>query len=475
MTASSAAQRSEWTERARLPVDVEVALRRQPLPGRFPRMAQRAQTLIDAQNVLELEPLNFLGGTESDLASDPAFYVQPPPLDEGDDGLPGPGPAESIRDQLLQHARPLKLFFSGHVGSGKSTQINKLAADKQLQDAFSIILLRIEGGQAPFLDAAQLLFLIAGVIFQFGLDQKLLTENAKWKRILLELDTQIYGPTGTVAKDGALAAEFNLLLVKLRADLKVNEHSRRQFRELGETKQNLLIDLLKALTLDIENSLVAQSRHHSLLLLIDDLDKVRTPEQQKDIFNTNLSSLLALPFRVLLTVPTGVVFGPNRVEVRRALEHLYPLRVLVKAPQSYDPERAFIPDSDTFFSKALHQRVEPGLFEDEAVRLATIYSGGVLRDFFRLLHTAVRVARNNGLDVVDRRALRAAIRDERRRESAGLLAPDYAALLAIHQTHAMAKDEDRRYLDESRVLECYNDKTWYEVSPLLWKLLEPQD
>jgi hypothetical protein len=39
----------------------------------------------------------------------------------------------------------------------------------------------------------------------------------------------------------------------------------------------------------------------------------------------------------------------------------------------------------------------------------------------------------------------------------------------------MAKDEDRRYLDESRVLECYNDKTWYEVSPLLWKLLEPQD
>ena len=33
-----------------------------------------------------------------------------------------------------------------------------------------------------------------------------------------------------------------------------------------------------------------------------------------------LGLLLSLPFRALYTVPTGVVFGPNRAEVRRALE-----------------------------------------------------------------------------------------------------------------------------------------------------------
>ena len=437
-------------------------------------MADRAQTLDEVFDVLDLQPLEF-GGEIKSPASDPAFYVEPPPRDEGDDGLPGPRLAESINNQLLRQTRPAKLFLSGHVGSGKSTQINKLAADAKLKEAFSILLLRIEAESVPFLDATQLLFLIAGVIFQFGLEENLLTDNAKWKRILFDLNTRIYGQKGIEMKAGALAVEFNVLFLKLRQDLQLNEHSRQQFRELGETQQNLLVDLLTTLTLDIETSLVAQNRHHSLLLLIDDLDKVRGPEQQKDIFNTNLGLLLALPFRVLYTVPTGVVFGPNRVEVRRALEHLYPVRVLEKAPRSYNPERAFIPGSDAFFRRALDQRVEPRLFEEEAVRLATIYSGGVLRDFFRLLYTAVSIARTNSLEVVDGRALRAAIRDERLRESRGLLAPDYAALLAIHETHAMGTDADRRYLDESRVLECYNDQTWYEVSPLLWKLLEPQD
>lgn len=106
------------------------------------------------------------------------------------------------------------------------------------------------------------------------------------------------------------------------------------------------------------------------------------------------------------------------------------------------------------------------------MRLAVIYSGGVLREFFRLLRSALGIARRNGLDVVDERALRATVRDERRRDTIGLYATDYQALRAIHTTHEMASDAERRYLDEARVLECYNDKTWYEVNPLLWKVIQ---
>lgn len=434
-------------------------------------MAQRAQSLADVQDVLELEPLDFLGGG-SKPASDPAFYVEPPPRDDEGDGLPGLGPAERFRDHLLGQRQNAKLFLSGHVGSGKSTQINRLAADDALRGAFSVVLLRIDAGLVAFLDAPQLLFLMAGALFDFGAREKLLTEDARWKASLRDLDARLFGDSGVVVKEGALSVEFNAFFLKLREDLKLSEHRRRQFRELGETQQSLLLDLLKALTLDIETSLVKQGRHHSLLLLVDDLDKVRGPEQQKDIFVTNLDLLYTVPFRALYTVPTGVVFGPSRAAVRRQIEHLYPVRVLDKSPEGFDPEKAFIPGSDAFFRHALDQRVEPRLFEDDAVKLAAIYSGGVLREFFRLLRSAVSIARHNKLDIVDPRAVRAAVRDERRRETMGLYASDYEALLAIHRTHEMAKEEDRRYLDEARVLECYNDRTWYEANPLLWKVLE---
>jgi len=432
----------------------------------------RAQTLDEALNLLDVVPLDFLGAPQSP-ASNPEFYTELPPLDHEE--LPGSGPAERLRRSLLGRRSQMKVFLAGHVGSGKSTQINRLAADPAIQDAFTVILLRLEPQLAPFLDTGQLLFLIAGEIFKLGVEKGLLSEDERWKKILHELDAKLYGDAGIVAREGSLSAEYNLLFVKVRQELQLSEHRRRQFRQLGETQQTLFIDLLNALTLDIETRLTEQGSHRSLLVLIDDLDKVRGVEQQKDIFDTNFAALQQLPFRVLYTVPTGVALGPNRQELRRTIEHLYPVRVLDKAPLGFEPEKAFIPGSDAFFRSALHHRVEPGIIDDEAIRMAAIYSGGVLRDFFRLLRSAADLAQYHQLDQVDARALRAAVRDARLRESAGLLRPDMQALLAVHEHHDLEREEDRRYLDEGRVLECYNDRVWYEVNPLLWSIIRPRD
>lgn len=433
--------------------------------------AKLAKTLDEALDVLDVVPLDFTGKPSSP-GSDPAFYTELPPPDHAD--LPGAGLAERLRRSLLGRSSP-KVFLAGHVGSGKSTQINLLATDARLQEAFSVIPLRLEPHLAPFLDAAQLLFLMAGAIFGFGSRQDLLKEGARWERILLDLDTRLNGDAGIIAREGKLTAQFDLFFVKIGGELQLSERRRKQFRELGETQETLFLDLLSALTLDIEETLVARGSHRSVLVLIDDLDKVSRAEQQKNIYDTNLGALLRVPFGVLYTVPTGVALGSSRPELRRTIEHLYPIRVLDKAPHGYEPERAFIPGSDVFFRDMLHHRVEPGLFDEEAIRLAAIHAGGVFREYFRLLRSAADLAQYHKLDRVDGRVLRAAVRDARLRESAGLLLPDMTALLTIHEKHALGGDEQRRYLDEGRVLECYNDQVWYEVNPLLWPVIRPRE
>ena len=438
-------------------------------------MTRRAATLDETLDVLELLPLDF-GGTDSgqprDPAADPAFYVEPPAEGANEDALPAPSLAETLAGRLLGPRHGTCLFLSGHVGSGKSTQLSKLAANPGVRDAFSVVPLRIEAEYVAVLDTPLLLLLLSGAIHDFGHTQGLLSNGAAWRSILLDFNARVLGESSPV---GGTSIEVNALIFKLRQELKFSEHRRRLLREVGETQHSLLVALLRSLTEDVATALVKRGSGRSLLLLVDDLDKVRSLPQQKELFDQNLSFLLNVPFHVLYTLPTGVVFGPNRVDVRRSLEHLYPMRVLDKSPKSFDPERAFLPGSDGFFRQAVDRRVEPRLFDDAAVRLAAIYSGGVLREFFRLLRTAVRLALHNKLDTVSAQAVRGAVRDERRRESLGLLTPDYGALRAIHETHGLATDEDRRYLDEGRVLECYNDKTWYEVTPLLWKLLEPRE
>jgi len=441
--------------------------------GNLAAMPVLAATLRDALEVLELQPIEFLVTTGTSRASDPSYYVEPPPQEDVGGGLPEPTIAKHLGDELLSRAQHTKIFLSGHVGSGKSTQVNRLAADPRLRDAFSIVILRIEAEHQAFLDAAQLLFLMVCAIHDFGHRERLLSSGQGWKKKLEELDACIYGGKGVVAKGGNIDVEVDLLFVKLKQELAFEETRRNQFRDLGETLRTLLIDVIKALLVDIETCLAKQGRHHSPLLLVDDLDKVRGPEQQSDIFDKNLELLKKLPLRVLFTVPTGVVFGPSRADLRSAIAHLYPIRVVGKSPDGFDVEKAFIPGSDAFFREVLDHRVEAKLYTDEAVRLAAIYAGGVLREFFRLLRSATMLARHHELDVVDERAVRGAVRTERRRETMGLLLSDYATLLEVHRTHGLPKDEDRRYLDEGRVLECYNDKTWYEANPLLWKVLEP--
>jgi hypothetical protein len=430
-------------------------------------MAKRAETLDDVLDVLELTPLEPIRTEKSEAASDPSFYVDLP--DEGDGGTLSI--AESLADQLLTRRRDTVRFLSGHIGSGKSTQLNRLAADPKIQSAFSVILYRIESDHVAHLDSAQLLFLMASEIFRFGHEEGFLSQDGRWRKVLAELDTRLLGPTGVQAREGLVELQYDLVFLRLRQELKLSEQRRRQFREIGETNQTILLDLLKELTLDVERSVVKHGSGRTLLFIVDDLDKVRTVAQQEEIYQKNISLLLNVPFHALYTVPTGVVFGESRVVMRQSLDHVYPVRVLDKAPRSFDPEKAFIPGSDAFFREVIDRRADPALFDDDAVRLAAVYSGGVLRDFFRLMGSAVFRARKKKLPAVNAEAMHAAIRDERRRETMGLLAPDYEALRGIHETHALARPEDRRYLDEARVLEQFNDKTWYEVNPLLWKVL----
>src|SRR5262249_39256319 len=157
----------------------------------------------------------------------------------------------------------------------------------------------------------------------------------------------------------------------------------------------------------------------------DDLDKVRGPDEQKDIFEKNLNALLAPPLRALFTLPTGVSFGGSRADVRRRAVHLYPLRVLKRAPGTFDPGLTYVPDCFDFFRDLLHHRIAPGLFDEEALRLGIIYSCGVVRDLFHLLKEGIVFAQYNGFDRVDAISMRAAIREVRFNESAGLYTPDF--------------------------------------------------
>lgn len=434
----------------------------------------RAQTLDQARKLLDPRPLDFRheGATQGDrTASDPEFYTEPPAQKKGNRNLPSP--VENIRQRLLTGSDDTKMFLCGHVGSGKSTELNRLAAHREITSEFSVVMLRFEEQEWATLDSSQILFRIVGAIhsqFKHLLQKK--KDNGDLQKALRELNDRLFEVTGLRATEGSIGVEFDLVVLKVKQELKLSEKARRVFRDFGETQQTLLQDVLREIVNAVENALAATVDPPRLLVLADDMDKVRGVEQQKEMFDKNLAALTSPHLRIVYTLPTGVYFGENRADVRRNVEYLYPVRVFNKASGSLKPEDACTPERLGFFETLVHHRVNEALIAPEAIRLAAIYAGGVLRDFFHLLREGIRLARYNHLDVLDEELMRYAIDDARLRESAGLYAPDYEALAFVHRTNELRTVEDRRYLDSSRVLECYNGSVWFETTPLLWQLLE---
>lgn len=434
----------------------------------------RASNLGEALRILDPRPLNFSEDNPqgNNVASNRAFYTEPP-KPQGSDGFKLPGPTEDIRRKLLRSTRETKLFLSGHIGSGKSTELSRLAIQDEIQRKFSVVTFRFEEHEWATIDSTQVIFRVAASLFQ-KFKGKISGKKA-WQSKIESLNKSIFHPMGMglEAKEGALDVEFDLLILKLKQNLKFSEKTRQQFREFGETQRSVLQDFVQALVDDIEEALSREEdAPGDLLVIVDDLDKARNPEQQKELFETNLNALLALPLRVVFTLPTGVLFGGSQTDIRANVSHLYPVRVLNKAPQTFKPEDAFTNERLGFFKKLLEHRVNPGLVTDQALELAVIHSGGVLREFFRLLKEGANLAVYNDMDKLDKLAMSHAIQQVRLAESIGLYAADYEVLAQIHRSNELPGVEDRRYLDLARVIECYNGAVWFDVNPLLWPLLE---
>src|SRR4051794_25390899 len=101
----------------------------------------KASTLAQATAVLHPRPLYFSDPHPpgEKAASDPAFYA-PLPDNKGRDGFKLPAPIERIKKRLLSGTRETKLFLSGHVGSGKSTELSRLRIDPEIQKRMGDVL-----------------------------------------------------------------------------------------------------------------------------------------------------------------------------------------------------------------------------------------------------------------------------------------------------------------------------------------------
>lgn len=375
-----------------------------------------------------------------------------------------------IRDALPGTHRTI--LFSGHVGSGKTTELRWLK--RQLQErkedrAFHV--LWVDAIEYLDINSVQLPeFLIA--LFNAILDDELLRPmlgaSAAARRVWRNLRDWLKG----IGLE--FEAEIPVKGVKLKARLKTEFGLQKRMRETLRERITELMGDMKQLLSELRAGLARQDVD-DLVIIADNLEKIVLAELDHEsarnthdlFFIEQLPVVQRLDAHLVLTVPVSLHFTHARLRqvFMNPTVKVLPM-VPVHLPRNQDaPHEAGV----DILKDLLRARVDvTELFaDDDAFTHAVRQSGGVIRDLFRIVIESL--SRKPAMKLT-REDVENGIKD---------IVSSYERMLQgkayLPQLHAIARDssfpvdfpeEARNTLLHSMVVLEYNGETWYDVHPL---------
>jgi hypothetical protein len=388
-----------------------------------------------------------------------------------------------------QDNRFAKIAFSGHRGSGKSTELFRL--EHELKDRFTSLHIVAEDGLRRDYDYTYFFLWLAEELARrfesegLPLDAELFQDVAEWfaKVTLVELEK--------VKKEVALEAEASAegkaglywfsvkLLARLKSMVLGSIERRTEIRQRLQSRSSELIDRVNLLLDDARRVLKDANRPANLLIVVDNLDRLE-PEAIEPLFFRNGDFLKMPRAHLVYTVPIATVVAPNRISIVFEQNFTFPM---VKVRDANGKR----------FSKgiaALANLMEHRADLDEVftsrkvVRDLAELSGGSVRDLMRLVQYASRSALSDDKPRIDKSSIDDAARGfqqefERMLIPGSVYYPLLARIhLAKHDALEVTGEIDpasvqayREFFSElllnGSVLEYNGGENWYDVHPLI--------
>jgi len=371
----------------------------------------------------------------------------------------------------------VKVLFYGHRGSGKSTELNKLAdrLAKNYGNRYETITVNVNR-YAGTLVYQDVLMTIAFALFNRAVELEavgkapvqVVQEALDSVRIFIQ--DQLYGKASLKVpqlQSTEVSATLKTLVTELEAKYTLSTITRTTLQEFID--QNL--DELRN-QIDLIAGLILQRTQRRVLFAVEGTDRP-DPERALRIFRDHTYALTC--FRLasaIYTFPIELVYAPEFGQMKDAfgVRHALPnFKVKTKADDNQAPQ------PDTQGLECLRQivlsRMEAHLIEPTALTILTEASGGAVRFLVRMVRTAAAnaLARNETEQIKPQDA-QVAIIEELRDFIRSLRSEHYPVLWQRSQDNTLDGDEiHQTLLHMSALLEYSNGGApWCDVHPIIF-------
>ena len=389
-----------------------------------------------------------------------------------------------LRDRVLYEDQVTQTFFiAGQSGTGKTTALNFLV-DDELNEHFAVRFIRGKDLFDPSdIDIIDLLLMLAFCLVRgSSLEEHYYKSLNRIQKIhdgvLSEETLSEHHSLNKIGGSGEASAAigfFDFVKLKSRffANYQQDQHRRVKTREAFKLRKNELLDMVNDLIDRVRGEEVGNK---PLLMVIDDLDKLRNIKQIRSVFlenryfltNIQCTKIIAIPIHLTNepeitnldpNVPNfGLALKPNPLYNKSGSQDLHARRQLLR--------------------NVVLQRIQEGcaLIENDALDEAITFSGGLIRQFMLIVHTAARQARRNKQETVIKENVAYACQQlANNLERWAVTSARIQCLETIRRHHipqAGSSDEWTEALLGNHIIAFTNGSFWYSVNPLIEKTIE---
>jgi hypothetical protein len=363
--------------------------------------------------------------------------------------------------------------FSGHRGSGKSTELRRLQQEL-LASHYTLYLDVNDFLDAADLDYTDLFLLVSRALLDqlradgVSIDPGLIKLVEEWfVSVTKETEETVKLSAGVAveAKAGAELPFIARLLAKLTADVKAGSSRKVGTRVELDRYFSGLLSNTNLLLISASEALAKAKRPSQILVLVDNLDRV-PPKKGDTLFFAHGSQLQDLKCHVVYTVSIDTFYS------HRGIGNVFPNHeilpnVKLRASRS-DPS----PRKDAFSAlrEVIEKRINVGklLTDPKLAEQVIAQSGGSVRQLVRLLREAVLSSQSRGKEAIDAQSIDDAARALRLGFERILAAEDYERLALTFVSKRIKQDVDHmRLLSNTAVLEYNGTDLWHDVNPLI--------
>ncbi|MDJ0507093.1 MAG: AAA family ATPase [Nostocales cyanobacterium LE14-WE12] len=370
------------------------------------------------------------------------------------------------------------ILFTGHRGSGKSTELKRI--QKIWKESYHVIYLEVNEetdiNDANYTD----LYLIVIKQVEFALrklglkfDQRLLSSFEAWFKEITEENEESVEKSVSVESEASLeggAPFIAKLMVKLLAQIKGSDKQKTTIRQTLEKD----ISRLKAdINLLLRDAYVKLQKKYpdykGLLIIFDNLDRI-SPKVADHLFFEYAAQLQELHCTIIYTVPISVLCSPkNPLSLFDGNPHIVPMVNIYQFDRNGRDLNYNQIGLDTIAS-SIEKRVNVDAVFDSRAELLELAkaSGGNVRQLMQMMRSACLTARTKNHSKILAEDVIYAIK-EQQFSFERLIPNDHYPLLAqVYLNKDVSKDDiGQLMLFNTSVLEYNGDNRWNYPNPVV--------